>query len=218
VDEALARTPVGAIRTWFSQKVLGEPVPEVTASAPERLRIVLQQLGPTYVKIGQMMAGRSDALPAEWIEELQKLQSEAAPFPWEQAREILTKELGRPPEEAFASIETEPFAAASTAQVHRATLHDGTLVAVKVQRPEILAKTKADLGSCRSWRRSPNDGSRWLASSARPGSSKSSRAACSRSSTTATRPTTPTGSRTGWPASRRSTCRSSTTTCPAPGS
>jgi ubiquinone biosynthesis protein len=107
---------------------------------------MLQSLGPTYVKIGQMVASRGEALPPDWLAELQMLQSDAAPFPYEQAREIITKELGKPPEELFATFETEPFAAASTAQVHRATLHDGTLVAVKVQRPNIVAKTKADLG------------------------------------------------------------------------
>jgi ubiquinone biosynthesis protein len=146
VDVALAPTRVGAVRRWIARRVLGQPVPETTATAPERMRITLQQLGPTYVKIGQMLASRADILPPEWIEELSKLQSEAAPFSWADAREILVKELGRDPEEAFASFEHEPFAAASTAQVHRATLHDGTLVAVKVQRPEIIAKTKADLG------------------------------------------------------------------------
>ena len=107
---------------------------------------MLQQLGPTYVKIGQMAASRADLLPADWITELAKLQSEAAPFPWDDASQIIQGELGKPPEELYASIEHEPFAAASTAQVHRATLHDGTLVAVKVQRPRIVAKTKADLG------------------------------------------------------------------------
>jgi ubiquinone biosynthesis protein len=146
LDVALAPTRIGRVRRWFGQKVLGQAIPTETATGPERLRVTLQQLGPTYVKIGQMLASRADILPPEWITELAKLQSEAAPFPWEDARTILVKELGREPEELFATIEHEPFAAASTAQVHRATLHDGTLVAVKIQRPNILAKTKADLG------------------------------------------------------------------------
>ncbi len=146
LDSTLSRTPIGPFRVWFASRILGETDIVSDASGPERFRMLLQQLGPTYVKIGQMIASRGDVLPPDLIEELSKLQSDAAPFPWEDASEMILDELGKPPEELFASIEHEPFAAASTAQVHRATLHDGTIVAVKVQRPRIVAKTKADLG------------------------------------------------------------------------
>jgi ubiquinone biosynthesis protein len=145
LESALDPTPVGRLRRWFTRVVLAEPE-LVVATGPERIRELLQQLGPTYVKIGQMVASRSDVLPPEVIAELSKLQSEAAPFPWEEASEVIRAEFGRTPEELYASIEHEPFAAASTAQVHRATLHDGSVVVVKVQRPRIVAKTKADLG------------------------------------------------------------------------
>jgi ubiquinone biosynthesis protein len=111
-----------------------------------KTRILLQQLGPTYVKLGQMAASRPEALPPALVEELTKLQSNAAPFPWSEAEAILVHALGGSVEEHFATFEHEPFAAASTAQVHRATLPDGRTGAVKVQRPRIVAQTKADLG------------------------------------------------------------------------
>jgi ubiquinone biosynthesis protein len=146
LDIFLGGTPVGRIRGWFQRVVLREDDQLAGLEAPARIRLMLQSLGPTYVKIGQMVASRGEALPPDWLAELQKLQSDVAPFPWEVARATLEKQLGKPPEELYATIETEPFAAASTAQVHRATLRDGTLVAVKIQRPNIVAKTKADLG------------------------------------------------------------------------
>jgi ubiquinone biosynthesis protein len=146
IDIALEGTPLGSTRRWFEEHVLGDIRLTEDESAPQRVGALLQQLGPTYVKIGQMMAGRTDILPPEWTSELSKLQANASPVPWAEAREVFIAELKRPPEDAFDSIEHEPFAAASTAQVHRAWLRDGTLVAVKIQRPQIVAKTKADLG------------------------------------------------------------------------
>ncbi len=146
IDIAFEGTPIGTLRRWFERHILGEVRLADDESAPQRVGALLQQLGPTYVKIGQMMAGRTDILPPEWTTELARLQSDAEPFPWVEARGVIMAELGRPPEELFATIEEQPFAAASTAQVHRATLADGTAVAVKIQRPQIVAKTKADLG------------------------------------------------------------------------
>ncbi len=146
LDIALEKTPLGPVRRWFETRILGQPAGESGVSDPDRIRAMLEHLGPTYVKIGQMAASRADLLPPEWIDSLAKLQSEASPFAWEDARQVILSDLKKPPEELWASIEHEPFAAASTAQVHRATLHDGTLVAVKIQRPRIVAKTKADLG------------------------------------------------------------------------
>ncbi len=146
LDVALAGTRIGRLRRWSQAHLLGEPPEAEQAAAPERLRALLQDLGPTYVKIGQMLASRRDLLPAEWTTELSKLQSEARPFSWDEARDVLIAELHREPELLFRTIDPDPFAAASTAQVHRATTLDGREVAVKIQRPAILAKTKADLG------------------------------------------------------------------------
>jgi ubiquinone biosynthesis protein len=146
LDIALAKTPIGSLRRWFARVVLGERQVIDDPSGPAQIRQMLQQLGPTYVKIGQMAASRSDVLSPEWIAELSKLQSEAAPFGYDDVVLIVTKELGAPPEELYETFDPVPFAAASTAQVHQAKLHDGTLVAVKVQRPRIQAKTQADLG------------------------------------------------------------------------
>jgi ubiquinone biosynthesis protein len=146
LDIALEKTPVGPVRRWFDRVVIGNKVELADASGAARVREMLQRLGPTYVKIGQMMASRSDVLPPDWVAELSKLQSEAAPFAYEDVEAIVEKELGSPIRALYDTFEPEPFAAASTAQVHRATLKDGTTVAVKVQRPRIVAKTQADLG------------------------------------------------------------------------
>lgn len=128
------------------QEIIYQPgVPVEPLSDPAKMRLMLQELGPTYVKMGQIVSSRSEVLPPEWSAELDKLQSNVAPFPSEQVREIITEELGAPPEQIYESFDPTPFAAASTAQVHHATLQDGTRVVVKVQRPDIVAQVKADI-------------------------------------------------------------------------
>ena len=112
---------------------------------PEKVRHMLEQLGPLYVKLGQIVSSQSTSLPDEWRAQLDLLQSTVAPFPYAEAREIVQAELGSPPEQLFASFEQAPLAAASTAQVHRATLQDGSEVVVKVQRPDITSKVWTDL-------------------------------------------------------------------------
>ncbi len=146
LDIGLADTPVGHLRRWFTPFVYGKLNPIDELSTPAKIRVMLEQLGPTYVKFGQMASSQSQTLPPAWAAELAKLQSAVPPVPYAEAREVITSELGKPPEELYATFEREALAAASTAQVHRATLHDGTLVAVKVQRPNIVATVKADLG------------------------------------------------------------------------
>ncbi|WP_181646955.1 AarF/ABC1/UbiB kinase family protein [Streptomyces sp. WAC00263] len=123
---------------------------------PERLRLVLERLGHTFVKAGQMLALRPDYVPAAYTEALRGLYADVPPFPAGPAARVVTEELGRPPQEVFAAFEPQPFAAASLSQVHRARLPDGTAVAVKVQRPGAARQVKADLALLRRLeRRSP---------------------------------------------------------------
>ncbi|WP_395395082.1 AarF/UbiB family protein [Novosphingobium sp. BL-8A] len=112
---------------------------------PTRTRRALEALGPTYVKLGQILATRRDLLPDPWIAAFEQLQSDAPRLPFAQLREAVEAALGEAPETAFAHFDTEPLAAASIAQVHRARLHDGAEVVVKIRRPGIRARMEADL-------------------------------------------------------------------------
>jgi ubiquinone biosynthesis protein len=115
-------------------------------SMPVKVRLMLEELGPTYVKMGQIVSSQSMVIPREWEIELEKLQNEVPPFPSDAVEDVIRSELKASPQELYAEFEQEPFAAASTAQVHRAKLHDGTPVVVKVQRPNIYTQMKADIG------------------------------------------------------------------------
>jgi ubiquinone biosynthesis protein len=115
-----------------------------------RLRLALEQLGPIFVKFGQLLSTRRDLLPADVADELAKLQDRVPPFPAAQARRLIELAFGRPIEALFSSFEAEPVASASIAQVHFATLHDGRQVAVKVLRPGMLAVIDDDLSLMRT--------------------------------------------------------------------
>jgi len=111
----------------------------------ERLRLVLEELGPTFVKLGQIASTRPDLIPAPIISELEKLQDQVPPFPFADVRRIVEAEFGSSLETLFRSFEEMPLAAASLGQVHRAVLPSGQAVAVKVQRPHIAARVETDL-------------------------------------------------------------------------
>jgi ubiquinone biosynthesis protein len=111
----------------------------------ERIRLVLEELGPTFVKVGQLASTRSDLLPEAIIQELIKLQDQVAPFPAAEARAILEAELDQPLAGLFQSFDETPLAAASIGQVHRACLITGEPVAIKIQRPGIAPVIETDL-------------------------------------------------------------------------
>ena len=113
--------------------------------APVRIRRALEELGPAFVKLGQVMATRVDVFPPNWIAEFEKLQSGVPPVPFETLLPQLEAALGCSPHDIFQDLQTEAAAAASIAQVHHAKLQDGTPVILKIRRPEISAKIEADL-------------------------------------------------------------------------
>ncbi len=114
-------------------------------SRGKRLRLAVQDLGPVYVKFGQILSTRRDLLPVDIADELALLQDQVPPFPGEQARDIIEEALGEPVSKVFASFDTKPLASASIAQVHPATLHDGREAVVKVVRPGIKKQLRKDI-------------------------------------------------------------------------
>jgi ubiquinone biosynthesis protein len=112
---------------------------------PESLRMALEELGPTFIKLGQVLSTRGDLLPPSFGVELAKLQDNTIHVPTDSIEETISTELGAAPTDIFASFDREPLAAASIGQVHSATLHDGTDVVVKVRRPGAAEEVELDL-------------------------------------------------------------------------
>jgi len=118
---------------------------------PEQFVTDLESLGPTFVKLGQMLSTRPDMVPVEFATALERMQENVAPIPVERVAAIIEKELGASVSKLFASFDPVPLGCASIAQVHRAELHDGRQVAVKVQKPEVAAQLRSDLDVLRSF-------------------------------------------------------------------
>ena len=114
-------------------------------TGPEHLRSALEELGTTFIKLGQILSTRADLLPPEYLAELSKLQDAAPSVPFESVRNVLVAELGQPVEKAFLSFDPKPLAAASIGQAHAATLMDGTEVVVKIRRPGVVEQVHEDL-------------------------------------------------------------------------
>ncbi len=115
------------------------------ATVARRFRMMLAELGPTFVKLGQVMSTRADLLPREFIEELETLQDKVPPVPFDQVRKVVKEAFGKELEEVFGEFTPEPVAAASMAQAHKAKTREGENVIVKVQRPGITEQLRADL-------------------------------------------------------------------------
>ena len=119
--------------------------PEKSMSRPEHLRCALEEMGTTFIKLGQILSTRADLLPPEYLSELSKLQDSAKPVPFTEIQSALVSELGKPIESVFLDFDPEPLAAASIGQAHAATLPDGTEVVVKIRRPGVVEQVNEDL-------------------------------------------------------------------------
>jgi predicted unusual protein kinase regulating ubiquinone biosynthesis (AarF/ABC1/UbiB family) len=124
---------------------LDEIAAEAAAASADELAVDLEKLGPTFIKLGQLLSTRADLLPGPYLDALSRLQDQIEPFSYEEVERIVSSELGVRISKAFADFETKPLAAASLAQVHRAYMRDGRAVVVKVQRPDIRETIVDDL-------------------------------------------------------------------------
>jgi len=132
---------------------LGKKEEHIPVSPAERFRLVLEELGPTFIKFGQLLSARRDILPEEFIKELEKLLDEVPPFPFEEVEKEIYNQFNKPLEELFFSFDKKPLAAASIGQVHRARLFSGKDVVVKIRRPGIDEIIERDLSILQTFAR-----------------------------------------------------------------
>jgi ubiquinone biosynthesis protein len=123
----------------------GNTAPATSKARPVHLRLALEELGTTFIKLGQILSTRADLLPPEYLVELTRLQDSAPPVPFEAIQQVLVAELGQPIEAVFVEFDPVPLAAASIGQAHAACLQDGTEVVVKVRRPGVVEQVNEDL-------------------------------------------------------------------------
>jgi ubiquinone biosynthesis protein len=132
----------GIVRPIERVALRGDTTPQ---DRPRRLKLVCEDLGPTFVKLGQVLSTRPDIIPEAYTIELAALRDDVRPFPFSRVEKILTEDYRRPLSEVFQSLDSDPVASASISQVHRAVLCDGRTVALKIRRPDITKVVQADL-------------------------------------------------------------------------
>lgn len=140
VIDAAGLTRFAPARRRLGRKVKGDPL-----TREQHVRRALERLGPTFIKVGQAISTRTDVIPPALASELRKLQDEVPAEPFETVQAVIEAELEAPLDQLFASFDREPAAAASLGQVHWATLHDGSEVAVKIQRPDARGQVEVDI-------------------------------------------------------------------------
>lgn len=153
IGEVLTRHGLGflvgvtGLGRWvpFHRGLLGHERRPEPYTTPQHVRLALEELGPTFIKLGQLLSTRSDILPADYLRELSTLQDAAPPVPAAAIESVIEQELGAPPAELFAEFDSTALASASIGQAHAATLRDGTAVVVKVRRPGVIATIETDL-------------------------------------------------------------------------
>jgi ubiquinone biosynthesis protein len=166
IAEVLARHGFGAIVAQLGiDPTFGlsrrQPEPTTRRSAAVHLRQALEELGPTFIKFGQIASTRPEIMPPAFLEELSNLHDNVPPAPWEEVQTVIEEELGAPLQQLFLAIDPEPIAAASLAQVYAALMPDRTRVVVKVQRPNIQQTIETDLAIIRGLARQAEERLSW---------------------------------------------------------